>query len=89
MTTKSVKPKEIKKVGDDSVNEKAVEAFMDKRVEALELLEEIEAELDDHMGMNLEKINWGHVGDATYILENLRDVARFMGHMVNQWKEMR
>jgi hypothetical protein len=62
------------------MNEKAVEAFIAKREEALELLKAIEAELDDDMSTDPEKVNWNHVGDVNYVLENLRDVARFMGH---------
>ena len=62
------------------MNDKALNAFIAKRAVALKLLKAIEAELDDHMNIHPDTINWAHVGDANYVLENLRDVARFMGH---------
>jgi len=62
------------------MNEKAVEKFMSKTTEARELLAAIQAEIDDHMNTNPDTLHWGHVGDATHVVESLRDIARFMGH---------
>jgi len=62
------------------MNEKALDQFVSKTQEARELLAMISVELDEHMGAHPDNIHWGHVGDANYVLESLRDIARFMGH---------
>ena len=54
---------------------------MARTQEARELLAMIQAELDDHTNVDPERVNWGHVGDAGHVLESLRDIARFMGHV--------
>ena len=60
------------------MNEHALNNFIAKTEQARELVLAIQAELDDYM--NIDNVNWGHVGDANHVLESLRDIARFMGH---------
>ena len=60
------------------MNEHALNNFIAKTEQARELVLAIQAELDDCM--NIDNVNWGHVGDANHVLESLRDIARFMGH---------
>lgn len=62
------------------MNKQAVDAFMAKTESAQMLLKQIQVELDDHMNVDPDHLHWGHVGDATHVLESLRDIARFMGH---------
>jgi hypothetical protein len=65
---------------EDGMNDKAIDQFISKTQEARDLLERISAELEEHMNAHPDRVHWGHVGDANYVLESLRDVARFMGH---------
>ena len=58
--------------------EKALNAFMEAIGESRELLTEIQAHLDDHMGTNPEDINWGHVGSALKVQSDLKEIANFL-----------
>ncbi len=61
------------------MNEQAVRAFIDKRIEALKLLKAIAENLDDHIGTDPEHVDWTHVGDVAGVVEILREAAQFMG----------
>lgn len=52
-------------------NEKALQAFMENMSDAKTLFEKLQAHINDHMGINPDDINWGHVGDIGYIVEKL------------------
>ena len=56
-------------------NEKALQEFMAKMAQAQELLTELQAHVDDHMGTNPDEINWGHVGSAGYMAEKLTELT--------------
>jgi hypothetical protein len=60
-------------------NEKALGAFIEKigkinaRIEALKNLAE------NHMNYEPETVNWGHVGSAAHVLEQLSEITDFLG----------
>ena len=53
---------------------------MARTEQAREVLLMIQAELDDHINIDPERVNWVHVVDAQHVMESLKDIARFMGH---------
>ena len=59
------------------MNEQAVEKYMDNMAMARELAKTIVDEINDFMCVAPKDVNWGHVGDSQYVLESLRDIARF------------
>ena len=52
---------------------------MDRIGLAEQLAAAIIANLDDHMGVDPEHVQWGHVGNVNHVIENLLEVADFMG----------
>jgi hypothetical protein len=58
--------------------EKAREAFMHHVASARELTTLINRNLDDHMGASPDEIDWSYVGSAAHVVEELKNVARFL-----------
>jgi beta-mannanase len=56
-------------------HEKALGAFMGSIGEIKERLAELNAYFDDHMEVDPDDINWGHVGDAAYFLTELTELT--------------
>jgi len=56
-------------------NEKALQEFMAKIAQAQELLAELQAHADNHMEFNPDEINWGHAGNAGYMVEKLTELT--------------
>jgi hypothetical protein len=56
-------------------NEKALQDFMAKMATASELLEELKNFADDHMGYSPDEINYGHCGNAGYLVEKLTELT--------------
>lgn len=65
---------------DKRMNEKALDAFITKTMNARDILDTIRAELDEHMNVNPDKVNWAHVGDIGHVTEMLNEIAQFLGH---------
>ena len=59
-------------------NEKALNAYAATIAEIQEILAALLDHADDHFGTAPEDINWGHVGSANYIRENLNEIAVFL-----------
>ena len=57
-------------------NDQALAAFTAHITEASVLARKIVDALDDHLGLDADGINWGHVGDAQRILEVLKEAHR-------------
>lgn len=53
----------------------ATEAFLAKIAEASELLELITAGVDDHLGVDPERLTWSNVADAERLVAKLREVS--------------
>ena len=47
-------------------------AFVQSLTECKVLLDALRERLDNHLGTHPESVNWGDVGDANYIQEQLR-----------------
>jgi hypothetical protein len=60
-------------------NEKALNAFIGKIVEISERLELLRGYVDNHMECDSEDVNWGHVGSAGHVLEQLDELIEFLG----------
>lgn len=60
-------------------NPAALDAFAARHAEALALTDAIRAELDDHLGYDPERIDWGHVGTMGAVMERLREMAEMIG----------
>lgn len=56
-------------------HEKALDEFIGLIAEMQERLAELKGFVDDHMGYDPDSINWGHVGDAGYILGELNEMT--------------
>jgi hypothetical protein len=59
--------------------ERAIAAFTNRVQASRQLLARISQHLEDHLGVEPEKVNWAHVGDAARIqmlLEQICDGAR-------------
>jgi len=56
-------------------NETALNKFMTNIAEATALLEELSEYFADHMQVNPDDVNWGHVGDASYFLEKMKEMT--------------
>jgi len=59
-------------------NEKALGEFMAKMAQAQELLTELQAHVDNHMEFNPDEINWGHAGNAGYMVEKLTELTAWV-----------
>jgi len=56
-------------------NDKALQEFMAKIATASELLQELQGFVDDHMEYSPDEINWGHVGLAGYMVQQLQELS--------------
>ena len=52
----------------------ALDEFINLSGVIRDLLEEFSDHLDDHLGCDPERIDWGDVGDAGYYIEKLRQI---------------
>jgi len=59
-------------------NEKALNAYAATIDDIRETLAALLEHADDHFGTAPENINWGHVGSANYVRENLNEIAVFL-----------
>ena len=57
------------------LNEKAIDAFMARKIEIDELLAAIQAASDDHFGTHPDQIHWGHAGNLSEVVKYLRNAA--------------
>ena len=56
-------------------NEKAVSAWMVKKAQIDAILKRFAEASADHFNADPEAINWGHVGDISYIAEKLQEAS--------------
>ena len=56
-------------------NEKALHEFMAKIAEAKTLLDELQAHVDDHMEVSSDDVNWGDVGSAGHLVQQLTELT--------------
>lgn len=54
-------------------------AFLDRVERARAALAAIQAHLDDHCGMDPDRVNWANVGDAGWLLEQLTQACEHAG----------
>ncbi len=57
----------------------SVEALIEVTGEVADLLARLQTAADDHFGANPEAAVWGHVADASYVAEQLRNAAEHLG----------
>lgn len=60
-------------------SEKALNAFIRKSKEATELLERLTEAAENHFGADPETLDWGHVGNVTEVVAQLKRAIRFAG----------
>ncbi|MCL2093803.1 MAG: hypothetical protein FWH12_06375 [Treponema sp.] len=60
-------------------NEDALNAFIGKIAEASEKAGTLSDFIQNHLGYSPEEVNWGHVGDAGHVLEQLDEILNFLG----------
>jgi hypothetical protein len=60
-------------------NETALSAYAAAIAEMCETLTALLAHTDDHLGTAPEDVNWGHVGNANHVNEQLAEITRFLG----------
>ena len=60
-------------------NESALDAFTCHINDGLILLDELQNYFGNCMDVSLEEVNWGHVGSAAHVVEQLREIRRFLG----------
>ena len=59
-----------------SSKDQARDAFLHNVGSARELLAMLTRHVEDHMGVDPEELHWGHVGDASHLVELLKEAAR-------------
>lgn len=60
-------------------NDKALNAYIATIAEIKAKLDALTEQADDHLGHSPEEINWGHVGTAKHVLEQLNEITEFLG----------
>ena len=60
-------------------NEKALAAFMEKIGNISEQLTELQEYVDNHMETSPKNVNWGDVGSAEKVIEDLNNIMAFLG----------
>lgn len=60
-------------------NEKALEAYIATITEINAKFAALTEQANNHLGHSPEEINWGHVGSAQHALEQLTEIAEFLG----------
>jgi len=63
----------------ENKNEKALDAFIGKIAEIADRLELLRWFADNHGGYNPDEVNWGHVGSAAHVVEQLEELIDFLG----------
>jgi hypothetical protein len=56
-------------------NDKALAAFLTRKVEIDTMLARLQGLSDEHFEANPDEIHWGHVGDLADISKNLREIC--------------
>lgn len=56
-------------------NDKALAAFLTRKVEIDTMLARLQTLSDEHFEANPDEIHWGHVGDLADISKNLREIC--------------
>ena len=56
-----------------------LESFMNTLKAIRADLDKIKGHMDDHMGIDPDSVNWGHVGTAQHVLEQLEETIYFLG----------
>lgn len=56
-------------------NTEALNRFVSLTAQASELAQELSDYMSDHMELSPDSINWGHVGDASRILNGLKELT--------------
>jgi hypothetical protein len=59
--------------------EEALNAFIGKIAEINDRLELLRWFVDNHMECVPEEVNWGHVGSASHVVEQLKELIDFLG----------
>lgn len=60
-------------------NEKALNAYIATIAEINVKLAALTEQANNHLGHSPEEINWGHVGSAKHVLEQLAEITEFLG----------
>jgi hypothetical protein len=60
-------------------NEKALDAYIATIAEINAKLAALTEQTENHLGHSPEEINWGHVGTAKHVLEQLTEITEFLG----------
>jgi hypothetical protein len=60
-------------------NEKALNAFIGKVAAIDGRLELLRGFMENHMECEPEEVNWGHVGSADHVLEQINELIDFLG----------
>jgi hypothetical protein len=60
-------------------NETALSAYVAAIAEIRENLALLTDHADDHFGVAPDDVNWGHVGNTSYVNERLNEIAGFLG----------
>ena len=55
-------------------NDKALAAFVARKVEIDDMLARLQALSEEHFNANPDEIHWGHVGDLAEMSKNLREI---------------
>ena len=63
----------------EKTNEKALDAFIGKVAEINKKLELLRGFMENHMDCDPEEVNWGHVGSAGHVVEELDNLINFLG----------
>lgn len=74
MKTQSTPAKPTRKTN----KEKALDTFCHHLASARELMTMIRRHLDDHMEVGPDEVTWADAGSAAHVVEELKDVARFL-----------
>jgi hypothetical protein len=64
-------------------NEQAQDAFIASLAKSAMLAERIQETLNNHLGVNPDTLNWGHVGNIQHVQELLEEIAEFLNLPVN------
>ena len=60
-------------------NEKDIYLYFSSITEIYSKLAALTEQTENHLGYSPEEINWGHVGTAKHILEQLAEITEFLG----------
>ena len=63
---------------ESSDNKKQTSEFIGILSDIQERLHILSNHVDDHFGVQETEVNWGHVGSAKHVLENLNEILHFL-----------